>query len=179
MERYRRRSRARPSSSLPIGSHQLWALGSESITPGRFRRALRASLADQDDVRISYEHEEIDPQQRVQKAFIDPLVYVFWTRTQASAVVLCILVQFKTVPCRDSDHVELRSLYLGRHVYIFRNPGRSVQLVGIICSDAFEFDNALVDDNCTDVLLLHVQLNQNVPANPVYFGVSLSHGSTP
>ena len=146
----------------PMGS--LWALGSESITPSELE-ALGASLADRNDVRLL--HEAIDPQQRVQRSFIDPLVYVFWTRTQADATVLCILVQFKTVPCRDDDHVELRSLYLGRNVYRFRNPNPTIQLIGIICSDAFEFDNASVDAHCADVLLLHVQLNKN-PANPVY-----------
>jgi predicted amidohydrolase len=146
----------------PMGS--LWALGSESITPDELE-ALRASLANQNDVRLL--HEALDPQQRVQRSFIDPLVYLFWARTQADATVLCVLVQFKTVPCRDDDHVELRSLYLGRNVYRFRNRQPSVQLIGIICSDAFDFNDALVDANCADVLLLHVQLNKN-PANPVY-----------
>jgi len=146
----------------PMGS--LWALGSESITPGDLE-ALGTSLANRNDIRLL--HETIEQQQRVQRSFIDPLVYVFWVRTQADATVLCILVQFKTVPCRDDDHVELRSLYLGRNVYRFRNANPSVQLIGIICSDAFDFNDALVADNCADVLLLHVQLNKN-PANPVY-----------
>jgi hypothetical protein len=153
---------ARGTLRPPMGS--LWALGSESITPDELE-AFRASLANQNDIRLM--HEPIDPQQRVQKSFIDPLVYVFWARTQADATILCVLVQFKTVPCRDDDHVELRSLYLGRNVYRFRNPAPSVQLIGIICSDAFEFNDALVDANCMDVLLLHVQLNKN-PGNPVY-----------
>jgi hypothetical protein len=153
---------ARGSFRPPTGS--LWALGSESITPHDLE-ALRASLANRNDVCLLYE--VINQQQRVQKSFIDPLVYVFWARTQADATVLCLLVQFKTAPCRDDDHLELRSLYLGRDVYRFRNPNPSVQLIGIICSDAFDFNNALVDSNCRDVLLLHVQLNPN-PANPVY-----------
>ena len=144
----------------PVGA--LWALGFESITPADLD-ALRATLGN--DIRLI--HEPIDPQQRVQRAFIDPLVYVFWSRTQRDADVLCLLVQFKTVPCRDDDHVELLALHLGRRVYSFRNNPQSVQLVGIICSDAFEFNNALVDDHCRDALLLHIQLNQH-PGNPVY-----------
>jgi hypothetical protein len=153
---------ARGTLRPPMGS--LWALGFESITPSDLE-ALSASLANQNDIRLL--HEAIDPQQRVQRSFIDPLVYVFWARTQADVAVLCILVQFKTVPCRDDDNVELRSLYLGRNVYRFRNTHPSIQLIGIICSDAFEFDDAKVEAYCADVLLLHVQLNKH-PGNPVY-----------
>jgi hypothetical protein len=154
---------ARGAVRPPMGS--LWALGSESITPDELD-GLRASLSNQNDVRLLYE--DLDPQQRTQKAFVDPLVYVFWARTQADATVLCILVQFKTAPCRDDDNAELRFLCLGLNVYRFSNSDHpSIHLIGIICSDAFDFNNALVDANCRDVLLLHVQLNQN-PANPVY-----------
>ncbi len=152
------RGRLRP----PNGS--LWALGFESIGPDQLE-ALRAGLANQGDVRLLYE--PIDRQQRAHRAFIDPLVYIFWARTVADVVVLCILVQFKTVPCRDDDHVELRSLYLGQKVYRFRNTRPSVTRIGLICSDAFEFLDALVDANAADVLFLHIQLNKT-PANTVY-----------
>jgi hypothetical protein len=144
----------------PMGS--LWALGFESITPAALE-ALHGTLAH--DVRLV--HESIDAQQRVQKAFIDPLVYVFWAHAQTDDVVLCVLVQFKTVACRDDDHVELRTLYLGRDAYRFRNSPQSIQLVGIVCSDSFELQNALVDEICRDTLLLHIQLNQR-PGNAVY-----------
>src|SRR6185369_16536506 len=136
-----------------------WVLGFESITPNELE-ALPGVLPT--DVRMV--HEQLDPQQRAQRAFIDPLVYVFWARTQANALVLCLLVQFKTVPCRDDDQLELRNLYVGSHVYRFRNDANSIKLVGIVCSDAFEFENALVDAHCRDILLLHIQLNQH-PAN--------------
>jgi hypothetical protein len=143
-----------------IGS--LWALGFESITPADLE-ALSGALTK--DVRLV--HESIDPQRRAQRAFIDPLVYVFWTRTDTNAALLCLLVQFKTVPCRDDDNVELQYLYLGRDVYRFRNNANSIHLVGIVCSDSFEFTEMLVDDNCRDAFLLHIQLNQH-PGNPVY-----------
>lgn len=144
----------------PMGA--LWALGCESITPADLE-ALRRALGN--DVRLL--HEPIDQQQRVQRSFIDPLLYIFWARTQADVPVLCLLVQFKTVPCRDDDHVELLALYLGQDVYRFRNDPPSIQLLGIVCSDAFELNDATVDANCRDTVLLHIQLNQ-YPGNPVY-----------
>lgn len=144
----------------PLGS--LWALGCESITPAALV-ALQESLPD--DVRLM--HEPFDVQQRAQRAFVDPLLYVFWSRTEADVAVLCLLIQFKTVPCRDADNVEIQALYLGRRVYRFRNDPPSIHLLGIICSDAFELDNELVDEHCRDALFLHIQLNQQ-PANPVY-----------
>jgi hypothetical protein len=144
----------------PVGS--LWALGFESITPSELE-AVRATIGTD----VSLLHEPFDSRQRAQRPFIDPLVYVFWADTLANGPVLCVLVQFKTVPCRDADHVEYRGLYLGRDVYRFRNDAQSITLVGIVCSDAFELDDALVDEHCRDTLLLHIQLNQH-PGNSVY-----------
>lgn len=144
----------------PVGS--LWALGSESITPDALE-VLHRSLPG--DARLF--HEPFDATKRAQQAFIDPLLYCFWARTAADAHVLCLLVQFKTVPCRDDDHVELRALYLGTRAYRFRNDAQSIRFIGIICSDAFEFDNALVDANCSNAIILHIQLNKS-PGNPNY-----------
>jgi hypothetical protein len=139
----------------PNGS--LWALGFESITPDVLE-AIGADLAGRQDLRLI--HEPFDPIQRVQKVFIDPLVYLFWSKDALDRDVLCILVQFKTVVSRDADHVELTSLYLGTRVYKFNDLSEHVSLIGLICSDAFEFTNALVDEHHPNLLILHIQLNQ-------------------
>lgn len=142
----------------------LWALGFESITPDQLD-ALRTGLATEPGVALLYEG--ISPEQRVQKTFLNPLVYVFWTSNRSGDEVLCILVQFKTVPCSDDDHVELRQMCLGTTVYKFSQGHPTVHLLGLICSDAFEFRDEDVDTHCADVLLLHIQLNK-APAHRVY-----------
>ena len=142
----------------------LWVLGCESITPADLD-ALEASLLQIGGVRLI--HEAFDAQERAQKVFVDPVVLAFWAVDGAGADVLCLLVQFKTVVSRDPDHVELQSLYLGSTVYKFTAQPGDVSLVTLICSDAFEFTNALVDAHAANLLLIHIQLNQR-PANADY-----------
>ncbi len=148
----------------PQGS--LWALGCESISPAALE-AFAASLTNQPKIRLI--HEPINAQERAHKHFIDPLVYVFWARTDAGAEKLCLLVQFKTIPSRDDDNLELRCLYLGNTVYRFTNAAPTINLIGIICSDAFGAAVELTPDVFADTLFLHIQLNKN-PGNPVYAG---------
>lgn len=142
----------------------LWVLGCESITPADLD-ALEASLQPVGGVRLI--HEAFDAQERAQKVFVDPVVFAFWAADNAGADVLCLLVQFKTVVSRDPEHVELQSLYLGSTVYKFTAQLGDVSLLTLICSDAFEFTNALVDAHGANLLLVHIQLNQR-PANVDY-----------
>ncbi len=139
----------------PQGS--LWVLGCESITPAELD-ALQLEMNGNAAVRLI--HEPFDPQRRVQRAFVDPVVFAFWAVDRADVDVLCLLVQFKTVVSRDPDHVELLSLYLGTRVYKFMAQAGDVSLLALICSDAFEFTDALVGEHCNDLLLVHVQLNK-------------------
>ena len=144
----------------------LWALGFESITPVELRRlAAAVASAAQPTVLL---HEPLNHRQAQQRTFIDPLVYVFWAREDnTGADVLCALVQFKTVGSRDPDHVERDHLYLGTTVYKFtaarNNP---IALLGLICSDAFEFADRVTDHH-DSLLLLHIQLNQK-PGHDAY-----------
>ena len=146
----------------PKGS--LWALGCESITPSELD-TLRTTVDGSAAVRLI--HECLDPQKRAQTAFVSPLVFVFWAVDTAGADVLCLLVQFKTMASRDSDHVELQSLYPGASVYKFTAHAGDISLLALICSDAFAFTNDLVDEHCTNLLLVHVQLNKK-PAHIDY-----------
>jgi hypothetical protein len=141
----------------PLGS--LWVLGCESITPAELD-ALQLELEINGNSGVRLIHEPFDPQRKAQKVFVDPIVFVFWAVDGASADVLCLLVQFKTVVSRDPDHAELQSLYLGTDVYKFTAHAGDVSLLALICSDAFEFTDALVNEHCNDLLLVHVQLNQ-------------------
>ena len=139
----------------PKGS--LWVLGCESTTPSELD-TLRIAVNHSAAVRLI--HESLGPQQRAQTVFVSPLVFVFWAVDTAGTDVLCLLVQFKTVASRDPDHVELQSLCLGASVYKFTAHAADVSLLALICSDAFEFTDALVDEHCTNLLLVHIQLNQ-------------------
>ena len=143
----------------------LWALGCESITPDELD-AIRDRLTERHNVRLVFE--PFDATKRVQKRFVDPLVYVFWTWNTNGEDVLCILVQFKTGVSRDEEHVELTSLYEGTRVYKFDGQANDkISLIGIICSDAFEFTDQHVDQHYSNLLLLHIQLNQR-PAQTDY-----------
>lgn len=146
----------------PKGS--LWVLGCESITLAELD-TLRTNVDDLVSVRVIYE--PLDPQKRAQTAFVSPLLFVFWAADAANEDVLCLLVQFKTIAARDSDHVELQSLCLGTKVYKFTARSGDISLLALICSDAFAFTNDLVDEHCMDLLLVHVQLNQK-PAHGDY-----------
>ena len=146
----------------PKGS--LWALGCESITPAELD-VLRIAANRSPDVRLL--HETLQPQQRAQTALLDPVVFVFWAADTAGADVLCFLVQFKTVASRDPDHVELQSLCLGTSVYKFTAQAGDASLLALICSDAFAFTNTLVDAHCTNLLIVHIQLNPR-PASVDY-----------
>jgi hypothetical protein len=139
----------------PHGS--LWILGCESITPDELD-AFQALLTDKTALRLI--HEQFDPQRRAQAVYVDPVVFIFWATDHAGSDILCFLVQFKTVVSRDPDHVELHSLYLGNVVYKFTAQAGDVSLLALICSDAFEFSNALVDQHSANLLLIHIQLNQ-------------------
>ena len=146
----------------PKGS--LWALGCESITPEELD-TVRAAVSGTAAVRLI--HEALEPQRIAQTVFLDPLVFVFWAVDTAGTDVLCLLVQFKTVASGDPEHVELQSLCLGTTVYKFTAHAGDVSLLALICSDAFDFTNALVDAHCTNLLLVHIQLNQK-PAHIDY-----------
>lgn len=137
----------------PVGA--LWALGLESITPNDLE-ALAATLGAEADVRLI--HEPFDQTMRAQRNFIDPLGYVFWCADAADRNVLCLLIQFKTVVSRDLS--ELNALYTGSQVYKFSTGINGIALIGLICSDVFEFDDALVNAHHPNLLLLHVQLNR-------------------
>ena len=140
----------------------IWALGCESITPDELRERTSALPA---NVRLI--HEPLEARQEAQKSFLDPLVYVFWTTDASFHQVLCLLVQFKTEPCKDDGHIELTALYLGRTVYLFNRNINKISLLGIICSDAFCFTNDMVDQYHKNSLILHIQLNSK-PAHPDY-----------
>jgi hypothetical protein len=142
----------------------LWVLGCESITPDELE-LLRVEL--QTNLSVHLIHEPFDPQQRAQRAFVDPVLFAFWAENAEGAEILCFLVQFKTVVSRDPDHIELQHLYRGTTVYKFSARPGDVSLLTLICSDAFEFTNALIDEHCTNLLLVHIQLNQR-PGNADY-----------
>ena len=146
----------------PKGS--LWVLGCESIA---FSELDTLQNAVNGTTGVCLIHEGFEPQQRAQTAFVSPLVFVFWAVDTAGADVLCLLVQFKTIAARDPEHVELQSLYLGARVYKFTAHAGEISLMALICSDAFEFTDALVDEHCTNLLLVHIQLNQR-PAHTDY-----------
>ncbi|MDB5870596.1 MAG: hypothetical protein JWQ07_38 [Ramlibacter sp.] len=141
----------------------IWVLGCESITPADIE-TLDARYNQRDD--LVFLRQPLDPRQVAQKRYLDPLLYVFWGSDPSGKNVLCLLVQFKTVACRDYRDVEQTSLCLGSVVYVFNSGEGKIRLMSIICSDAFEF-TPLVERSHRDCLLIHIQLNPK-PAHADY-----------
>jgi hypothetical protein len=142
----------------------IWVLGCQSTTANELDE-LRNFWNVTSDVRIL--HEPWDVRQRAQKYFVNPLIYVFWTTRNTGDRVLAFLIQFKTVACRDEGHFELSGLYVGKSVYRFSNSVNQIGLLGLICSDVFEFDEELIESNHRNTLIIHVQLNEK-PAHAAY-----------
>lgn len=141
----------------------IWVLGCESISPTDFQAfAQRCNVAGQ----CVFHHEPLDARQAAQRRYVDPLLYVFWTQDQDGKPVLFLLVQLKTVACRDYRDVEQTSLCLGRTVYAFNRGIGRMSLVSIICSDAFDFTEH-IDEIHINCLLIHIQLNPK-PAHTDY-----------
>lgn len=141
----------------------IWVLGCESITPDDLVKL----AAEVNNGTGFFYHEPIDAAQKAKKHYIDPLLYVFWSESPDGSKFLSFVVQLKTEPSKDSLDVELRSLYLGETVYSFNRGHNQIGLLSIICSDAFKFKNALVDEYHANCLLIHIQLNQK-PAHVDY-----------
>ncbi|KWB19052.1 hypothetical protein WL32_21640 [Burkholderia cepacia] len=113
-----------------------------------------------------FHHEPLDPRQIAQRRYVDPLLYVFWVKDADGHDVLFLLVQFKTVACRDYRDIEQTSLCVGQSVYAFNRGAGKISLLSIICSDAFDFTGH-VDQAHLNCLLIHIQLNPK-PAHPDY-----------
>jgi hypothetical protein len=99
--------------------------------------------------------------------YVDPLVYIFWARTPNGSGKLCYIIQFKTYPCRDKLDVEITSLRTGHVIYRFGNGNHAVRLLTLICSDVFQFNNQLVEEQHRNSIILHIQLNPK-PADENY-----------
>lgn len=144
-------------------SGALWVLGCESITPTAIKDLAERCNADGNCV---FYHEELDLRQVAHKRYVDPLLYVFWVKGEDDVPILFLLVQFKTIACRDYRDVEQTSLCVGQSVYVFNRGNGRMSLASIICSDAFDFTEHIeeVHLNC---LLIHIQLNPK-PAHSDY-----------
>lgn len=132
----------------------LWALGCESITYVDLV-ALKSDLAPH--ASMLFESMPPDPQR-----FLDPLVYVFRTRSTVppGGEKIVLLVQFKTCPMSDAAHFERNGLQKGKRIYQFGPPQNGIRLFSLICSDAFDFldEHALASYDRS--LMLHIQLNE-------------------
>lgn len=133
---------------------QLWAFGCESV-PYSELAALKAELTPFAEVL----HETLQPDNH---RFVDPLAYVFWAPSldANTPARLVIAIQFKTCPM-GGTHFEVNGLQRGTRIYQFGGGVNEPRLISLICSDAFEFVDALATEVYDRALVLHIQLNQN------------------
>ena len=138
---------------------KLWGLGCESVTLDELT-AFAANLADK--ATFIYE-----PLASDSNRFLNPFVYMFQTSTLADVDDrrLIVLVQFKTCPMGDDQHLEVNGLQLGTRLYRFGGTDAQLRLVTLICSDAFAFTEAHAANLYDRTLVVHVQLNPNPRQN--------------
>lgn len=133
----------------------IWVLGCETIRPCELEKVVEKV---QKNGHFVY-HEPIRDPNAKTKSYINPLVYIFWCSKPDGSKVLSFVIQFKTTPSRDNLDVEQRSMIVGEQVYTFNRAQDQIGLMSIICSDAFAYTDALVDQSHTNILLIHIQLN--------------------
>jgi len=147
------------NGSIMPSDDALWVIGCEATTP--------AALST-----FRQEHPSVswiipDSAQRGTRTFIDPLLYLFKTRTQAGDNKVVGLVQFKTQEMggdRDT-FLERNNLIKGDTVFILRNGEGSIYLLTLICSDALSFRPRDLKNPEQPHLILHIQLNPD-PRHP-------------
>lgn len=94
---------------------QLWALGCESLSLDELP-TLKARFSKWAVVL----HEALPPGQPATARYLDPLVYLFRTKTSGSNELrLIMVVQFKTCSSGDTHNIEATSLAKGEDVYLF------------------------------------------------------------
>lgn len=141
---------------------QLWVLGCESLSLAEL-----PTLKDRFSQWAIVLHEPLPPGQPATARYLDPLIYLFRTKTSGSnEPCIVMVVQFKTCPSGDPHNTEATRMARGDDVYLFER-GNEVRLITIICSDAFAFTGAMVDANYENLLLLHLQLNEK-PRDEAY-----------
>ncbi|MCA1325792.1 hypothetical protein [Herbaspirillum sp. alder98] len=138
------------------GNGQLWVLGCESLRFGQLneiREALNGQVIIIDD--------ESSVEELTTQSYRNPLVYLFQTRAVVNAQpALVMIVQYKTAPSGDAANTEAIGMMRGRYVYRFGR-ANEVSLITLICSDVFDFNQAICAAVHDRLLLLHIQLNNN------------------
>lgn len=141
----------------------LWVLGCESITPDE----LDTLAAKMRGAGHFVHYEPLENLGNAGGRYVDPLVYVFWARVRNGTERLCFLIQFKTYACRDKLDIEITSLRTGNVIYRFGDGMQAIRLLTLICSDAFQCNDAIIQQEHANCLLLHLQLNPK-PADSDY-----------
>lgn len=110
---------------------KLWALGCESITPAQLD-ALRQRHPDIEWI--------CEPLAVAPGKFLDPVCYLFTTKTNSGVPKCVMALQFKTVPMGGGITVERDNMLFGTRRYYFRNRDPDfLRFYTIICSEALEF----------------------------------------
>ncbi len=133
----------------------IWVLGCETIPPYELEKVVERL---RENGQFVYHEPILDPNAKA-KRYLNPLTYIFWSSKPDGSKVLSFVIQFKTTPSRDNLDVEQRSMIIGTQVYTFNRAQDQIGLMSIICSDAFAYTDALVDQSHTNMLLIHIQLN--------------------
>lgn len=131
----------------------IWILGCESIMPSDLRAFCEAHR----QIQWVYDKETLDRK----GAFLDVACHFFRTETEAKRPQAAIvgLLQFK---CHHMGGIWIERDHMieGNRIYQISNRKTSIQLVTLICSDALQIDDAIIDEFASRPhLVVHIQLN--------------------
>ena len=148
-------------SILP-SENNLWVIGCESIEA----RELNEFVEEYDDIAWLYEEDLVDGNLDSDN-FLDPVCYLFKTRTAEGQIKNLGLIQFKTHTMGGIE-LERDNMITGNTTYVLRNEQESSRLFTLICSDSLSLNEGvnLYDGFRNNPhIIIHLQLNQK-PNHP-------------
>lgn len=139
---------------------KLWVLGCSSIKPADFQ----AFVNDHAEITWLFENEPVQQNLANNNDFLNPLCYLFKTRTNGDQIRNVGLVQFKTHPMGGPDAVfEQQRMIRGNTIYVIENLENSIKLFTLNCSDVAHHQitfNRAPNFLDSPYLIIHVQLNK-------------------
>jgi hypothetical protein len=135
---------------------KIWIFGAEGITP----KALVEFVQNNTALTWIYDKELISTPN--EKLLLDPIcIFLKATNKQNETKNVCV-IQFKTkhMSVQGFGLREVDVLIEGRFQYIIKNPGASVSLVTMICSDSLGYTHEdVLNEGLETLLLVHIQMN--------------------
>lgn len=134
--------------------NSLWILGCQSITKDDLRK-----ISQNSPVEVIFEEDVLNSTGN----FLNPVCYLFKTRSNSNNLKRVLVIQFKVNPMGNlQDYLERNNIIRGNKVYVLKNDPDSVNLATFICSDLLDFnEDTFTGYKNLPCIFIHLQLNNN------------------